>query len=353
MALNFSLENINESCPHSQHEFANQGSFEFSNGKLDIDSSCFDKKGSSGEIFDMNNNNNSQEFLLFTETRPKEPNVEASAVSFGRRDTIDNVFWLFNDCEFNFTTPKYSTEDIIQDSMLLRKRTSISTLSEFKTTEVAKILEPCRLIEPRKKFVKGVGCSCGKSRCLRLHCKCFNAQNYCGPSCGCVECYNTHEFEDERRFVINKTKSIFSKAFEPKLVQASNNVKINSQGCRCKTGCQKKYCDCFRNSVGCSPICKCIACKNTRIEINPEEVRQHFEPALRSKDRILILSPYENKSKRVVKELEEDSRETDDFDYRIELKKCVIAYRGYKKDRSNSSLLECSPSFNNFTRKPN
>lgn len=346
MALNFSLENLNESLPHSQAEFMNQSSFEFPNGKLDLMNSSFDKKGSNGEIFEMNNGN-SQEFLLFTESRSKELNPESAGEVFTRRDTIDNAFWLFNDSEFSGWTPKYSSDDVFQDCMLLRKRPSISTVRDLKSTEVIKKLEPSELIEPKKKFKKGVGCSCGKSKCLRLHCKCFNAQGYCGPDCGCVECYNTPEFEDERKFVINKTKNIFAKAFESKIVLAKNNVALNSQGCRCKTGCKKKYCDCFRNGAGCSPICKCIGCKNSRVEIDPEEVRQHFEPALRSKDRIMIMSPYEDKSTKLRRELEEDSRETADIDSR----KCVITYRNYKKEKSNSSVMDCPPSFNKFIRQ--
>jgi hypothetical protein len=349
MALNFSLENLNESLPQSQLEFANQGSFEFPNGKMDLINSSFDKKGSGGEIFDLNNSS-SQEFVLFTETKPKETNFEVPAAPRPRRDTIDNAFWLFNDCEFNTWTPKYSSEDLLQDCMLLRKRTSFANIPEFKIAEVNKKPLSSELIEPKKKFKKGVGCSCGKSRCLRLHCKCFNVQGYCGPDCGCVDCLNTPEFEDERSFVINKTKNIFAKAFESKIVKAKNNLALNSQGCRCKTGCQKKYCDCYRNQAGCSPICKCIGCKNTRVEIDPVEVRQHFEPALRSKGRIVIMSPFEDKSKKVYRELEDDSRDTADLDSRIDSRKCVITFRNYRKEKSNSSLTEDSPLCKKLTR---
>jgi len=352
MALNFSLENLNESLPLSRIEYMKQNSFEFPNAKLDLINSSFDKKGSGGEIFDENHSE-SQEFLLFSESRCKDPDPESIPGLSARRDTIDNPFWLNNDCEFVGWTPRYSCDDILQDCMNIRKRPSFSAVQDLKSAEVIKKPEPIKLIERKKRFKKGVGCSCGKSKCLRLHCRCFNAQGYCGSDCGCVDCYNTPEFEDERKFVIRKTKNIFAKAFESKIVKAKNNVALNSQGCRCKTGCQKKYCDCYRNSAGCSPICKCLGCKNTRVEIEVDEVRRHFEPALRSKNRILILSPHEDKSTKTRHEFEEDSRDTADLDSRLDSKKCIITYRNYRKEKINSSLADCPPSFNEFIRQQN
>ena len=68
---------------------------------------------------------------------------------------------------------------------------------------------------------------------------------------------------------------------------------INPEGCRCKSGCISKLCVCSNNGVGCSPICKCISCKNEFVEIDPEEVRQLFKATSRKREKIKIDSAIE------------------------------------------------------------
>mmetsp|Transcript_18524 Transcript_18524/g.50630 ORF Transcript_18524/g.50630 Transcript_18524/m.50630 type:complete len:673 (+) Transcript_18524:29-2047(+) len=95
-------------------------------------------------------------------------------------------------------------------------------------------------------------CTCKMSRCLKLYCECFAAQAVCRDSCKCMDCHNTPvhtaEREQARREITLKNPHAFEKG----------------RTCKCsKTGCLKKYCECFKAGALCGDQCQCgDSCRN-------------------------------------------------------------------------------------------
>ena len=87
----------------------------------------------------------------------------------------------------------------------------------------------------------GYKCCCTKTQCSRKYCECFNQGRYC-VDCDCKNCLNQ----------LPKYSSTNIK-----------NIPNKTVICTCtKSGCNKNYCECFKNGEKCTSYCRCVNCEN-------------------------------------------------------------------------------------------
>ena len=169
--------------------------------------------------------------------------------------------------------------------------------------EATKEYKPLEKKDTNKKKER-VACHCKKSKCLRLYCECFAKGLICGVDCVCDGCHNTNELKDLREMVVQETLEKNPFAFKSKYKKMKEDEKIlHSRGCNCsKTGCIKKYCECYNAGTGCSRLCKCTNCKNDNIELEDSEVRVYYDRVLRKRSKKSVLSEcFEHKKENMPK----------------------------------------------------
>lgn len=155
-------------------------------------------------------------------------------------------------------------------------------------------LNPLATAFPTGQFIKKekVACHCKKSKCLRLYCECFAKGLICGVDCSCDGCHNTNDLSGLREAVVQETLEKNPFAFKSKYKKMKDETKLlHSRGCNCsKTGCIKKYCECYNAGTGCSRLCKCSNCKNENIELEDAEVKIYYDRVLRKRSKKSVLS---------------------------------------------------------------
>ena len=123
-------------------------------------------------------------------------------------------------------------------------------------------------------------CNCLKTKCMKKYCECF-ANNKSCRNCLCSDCKNKNKNDENNTNGENK-ENIGNNTTANNISNNNSNIKETKiVFCTCsKSGCNKKYCDCYKENQKCNIKCRCINCLNLEDdkdkenkEINLDETR--------------------------------------------------------------------------------
>ena len=109
----------------------------------------------------------------------------------------------------------------------------------------------------------GYKCNCQKTQCNKNYCQCFSEGRYCF-NCNCIDCNN----KKPEYFATNKHQ----------IEEENKDKKDINISCTCtKSGCNKNYCECFKNKVKCNNLCRCRNCENCEDGKDKDEKILNFQ----------------------------------------------------------------------------
>ena len=90
----------------------------------------------------------------------------------------------------------------------------------------SRALSPTEIEINHRDEIQHMGCTCKKTRCLKLYCQCFAAKLYCGVNCRCAICFNNRKHEKQRKEAMRNILSRNLSAFDTKFKKDATLVLV-------------------------------------------------------------------------------------------------------------------------------